>query len=197
MANSEVVFLQRASWFQRAFGAALHPTRPFPEGNPWLPRCNRAPVLGAADLGGPKEASHSTQILTSTSFLSRRSYDSAPRAFRLATFFCTPPLPRSLLLWTSMCVCLCLVAQSCPTLATPQTVCNLPGSSVHVNICDCLGTLRSRGRILVWASDLYSRPSCITNWLSPGIQSNKERFLLLIILVDRFFFFFFLVDLLI
>lgn len=32
MANSEVVFLQRASWFQRAFGAALHPTRPFPEG---------------------------------------------------------------------------------------------------------------------------------------------------------------------
>ena len=145
--------------------------------NPWLPRCNRAPVLGAADPGGPKGASHSAQILTSTSFLSRRTYDSAPRAFRLATFFCTPPLPRSLLLWTSMCVCLCLVAQSCPTLATPQIVCNLPGSSVHVNICDCLGALRSRGRILVWASDLYSSPSCITNLLCdwaffslPGLQ---------------------------
>lgn len=50
-------------------------------------------VLGAADPGGPKGASHSAQILTSASFLSRRSYDSAPRALRLAAFSGTPPPP--------------------------------------------------------------------------------------------------------
>lgn len=75
------------------------------------------------DPGGPKAASHSALVLTSTSFPSRRSYDSAPRALRLAAF-------------------------------SPHT--STPSFPPAEDICDYLGTLRTRDKIRCWTSDLYS-----------------------------------------
>ena len=46
--------------------------------------------------------------------------------------------------------CVCLVAQSCPTLCDPMD-CSLPGSSAH-------GIFQAR--ILVWVAISYSRGSC-------------------------------------
>ena len=49
------------------------------------------------------------------------------------------------------CVCVCLVAQSCPTPSDPMD-CSLPGSSVH-------GIFQAR--VLEWGAVAFSKITCI------------------------------------
>ena len=58
-----------------------------------------------------------------------------------------------------------LIAKSCPTLATPWTVCSLPGSSVH-------GILQAR--ILEWAAISFSRGIFPTQGLNPCLLNCRQ-----------------------
>ena len=61
---------------------------------------------------------------------------------------------------THICVCVCSVTRSCPTLHDPMNN-SLPGSSVH-------GVLQAR--ILEWISISFSRGSSQIKLVSPALQ---------------------------